>query len=201
MAIYVPTSVINSEEQQTVSRASIRRMIQGGQGIVPAANATEQAQALANATSAGISPTAANPLFVYRSDTGALRAYDGSSWKDVLPPDTGWVDVVAVSSWSSSTVQVRRVGNVVYLRGRLKKAASGTIDSGSENKALLTLPAGFRPAQQLVMAGAGLVGGSSAAYGRIATVRISTDGVLDCHNANSTALTEAYVDGISFPLG
>lgn len=200
MAIYVPTSVINSEEQQTVSRASIRRMIQGGQGIVPAANATEQAQALANATSAGISPTAANPLFVYRSDTGALRAYDGSSWKDVVPPDTGWVNVVAVSSWSSSTVQVKRIGNVVYMRGRLKKA-SGTISSVSANTSLLTIPDGFRPAQTMVLAGTGYVAGSVALYGQLVTVRISNTGVLDCHNANSTALTEAYVDGISYPLG
>jgi hypothetical protein len=200
MAIYVPTSVINSEEQQTVSRASIRRLIQGGQGIVPAANATAQSQALANATSAGISLSAANPLFVFRSDTGTLRAYDGATWVDVLPPDTGWVDVVAVSSWSSSTVQVRRVGNVVCLRGRLKKA-SGTIASGSNNTSLLTLPAGFRPASSFVAAGAGYVSGSGAVYGQLVTVRIYAEGVLDCHNANSTALSEAYVDGISFPLG
>ena len=86
MATLVPDAVINAELQETVSRASIRRMIQGGSNILAAASETQRNQRLAEVQTAGIEPSINNFVYVHRTDEDSIEYYDGASWKYVVPP-------------------------------------------------------------------------------------------------------------------
>lgn len=60
--------------------------------------------------------------------------------------DTGWVNLSLNSGWSSPTanpMQVRKVGNLVEIRGRVNEGSGTTV---------CTLAVEFRPAQQLMFA-------------------------------------------------
>lgn len=86
MGVYMPASVVNSELQETVSRASIRRMIQGASNILAAASETQRNQRLAEVQAAGIEPSINNLVYVHRTDKDSIEYYDGASWKYVVPP-------------------------------------------------------------------------------------------------------------------
>lgn len=75
--------------------------------------------------------------------SGADKAYYGrvgGEWV-VLWSDTGWQPIAPASGFTSVGAQVRRIGSVVYLRGRL----DGTVSTGVQNH-IGTVPVGFRPA-------------------------------------------------------
>lgn len=75
MGVYVPDSVINSELQETVSRESIRRIIQGQTCV---ATSETQAQILLNnAAAAGVDTVG---FSIIRTDIGMSMFWDGSSW-------------------------------------------------------------------------------------------------------------------------
>lgn len=66
--------------------------------------------------------------------------------------DTGWIDAPLTAGWQSyttatyGTVAYRRIGNNVFVRGVLYKAATGSTT-------VFVLPAGFRPAFSMQTAG------------------------------------------------
>lgn len=85
--------------------------------------------------------------------------------------DTGWQDIAVLATFAAVSTaerpQVRKIGNVVYLRGgwlNTGMAAAGTHNVG-------TIPVGYRPPVATVC-----VGGSSAGGAAIASVHITTDG-------------------------
>ncbi len=70
-----------------------------------------------------------------------------SWWAQLAQPhdDTGWVAVTPTNNWAvanSRTVQARKVGNVIYIRGQLTAAAATADGCG-------VLPSGFYGVQQL----------------------------------------------------
>lgn len=75
------------------------------------------------------------------TDTGMVWRTDGAGvWSVVSSPDTGWKAVTFTNSWVNAAggeeVEYRRMGGVVYLKGRAALGSTGTA---------FTLPAGFRP--------------------------------------------------------
>lgn len=57
--------------------------------------------------------------------------------------DTGWVGVTlgyGISEMSGRTPQVRRIGNIVYMRGRVT-----AITIWEQHDSMITIPEGFRP--------------------------------------------------------
>lgn len=75
MGVYVPDSVINSELQETVSRESIRRMVQGQTCV---ATSETQAQILLNnAAAAGVDTVG---FSIIRTDLGMKMFWDGNRW-------------------------------------------------------------------------------------------------------------------------
>lgn len=89
-------------------------------------------------------------LYVHRLDIGKLEFWNGSGWKSlVIEDDTGWQSVPVAANWVPSSpntaedgvVQVRRIGNIVYLRGGVirKNAAAG------HGALILTIGPQFRP--------------------------------------------------------
>ena len=70
--------------------------------------------------------------------------------------DTGWIDVtslgsdfVVYSSDSSSTVQYRRRGKIVEIRGAVKPTSA--IPGSATNYTIFTLPSGYRPSGQVTV--------------------------------------------------
>ena len=91
--------------------------------------------------------------------------------------DTGWIDCTLKSGWSAVTdftPQRRKIGPVVYLRGRAQ--------SGSG--ACITLPAGWRPAQVMRLAGQTTTGAADS-------IRIDTNG--DVTSSSSSYLSCSFV--------
>ena len=76
MAVYVPNSVIFGEAQQTVSRESIRRIVQGQKNT--AGSAAEAQVLLDSAIAAGVSSVVG--FEVIRTDLGVKQYWDGSAW-------------------------------------------------------------------------------------------------------------------------
>lgn len=80
------------------------------------------------------------------------------------PPleDTGWIAPTLLNGWSNfggghAVAGYRRMNGVVHLKGLIKSGTIGGV-------AALNLPAGFRPAEQLLLPGAD---GTNATNGRI----------------------------------
>lgn len=147
MAIFVPDSAINSEVQETVSRASIRRMIQAGSSVLTVGSETEQNQLIAQVQASGIEPTATNPLYVFRTDTGILAVYNGTSWTLLTSGDADMssTKIQGIAPFNTSTLYLVRNGNIVYCDGQLK---TGTFSQGARNN-IGIVPAGWRPSSQI----------------------------------------------------
>ncbi|MCE7001795.1 hypothetical protein LWC34_02910 [Kibdelosporangium philippinense] len=93
-----------------------------------------------------------NGLYVHRQDTGRLEFFNGSGWKSlVIEDDTGWQPLsLNPFVWlpqrpgvdeDGSGVHVRRIGQVVYLRGT---ATRRTTPAG-HGAVIVTIPQAFRP--------------------------------------------------------
>ena len=92
--------------------------------------------------------TAATPnTLALRDGDGQLKAADGVAADDVvtmsqLPADTGWLDITALSGYTSADAQARKRGDRVDLRGRIIKD-SGDFTTSFANCA--TVPTGMDP--------------------------------------------------------
>ena len=150
-------------------------------------------------SAAGLPPISAdNGLYVWRSDTQALMRHDGAAWEWVTPRDTGWVDVPCVAS--NSTVQVRRVGDRVSLRGDLYNSGSAPIGGNSITGVLGTLPDLFRaPKTQWTLCNSWVAGlpTTSPAYGRPMGLVVYESGGLLLQNPQSQAITCAELWGVN----
>ena len=153
---------------------------------------------LATLSDAGITPSVANPVWAWRSDTQALMRHDGTAWEWVTPRDTGWVDVPCVAS--NSTVQARRVGDRVSLRGDLYNAQNAPIGGNSITGVLGTLPELFRaPKSQWTLCNSWVAGlpSTSPAYGRPMGLTVYQNGELLLQNPQSQAITCAELFGVN----
>ena len=149
-------------------------------------------------------PSASNPLVVFNSASG--KGYHeintGSGWSRLIPApefrDTGWVDVPCVAS--NSTVQARRVGERVSLRGDLYNSGSAPIGGNSITGVLGTLPELFRaPKSQWTLCNSWVAGlpTASPAYGRPLGLIVYQNGELLLQNPQSQAITCAQLWGVN----
>lgn len=83
-------------------------------------------------------------------DTSKLEAWNGSTWVVIgpyTPPgDTGWIDVPLRAGYvgMGETPRYRRIGNAVYLRGRVALTGGGNFAANGQ-VVVGDVPAGFRP--------------------------------------------------------
>lgn len=56
--------------------------------FIPVGSSTEQAQVVTDLTAKGVAPTAADPVFFYRTDTGALVRHNGTAEVQIAGPQT-----------------------------------------------------------------------------------------------------------------
>lgn len=101
-------------------------------------------------------------------DTDILQIFDGSAWQTMKTGDTGWTTLTMGSGWTgeaSNPPQYRRIGGVLYWRGRAQTSGATT--------AIATLPAGFRPDVAASGSNPFVLSGSSNA-----TVTINSSGAI-----------------------
>ena len=141
MATLVPDAVINAELQETVSRASIRRMIQGGSNILAAASETQRNQRLAEVRAAGIEPSTDNRIYVHRTDEDSIECYDGTSWRYVVPPS----NIMVINGMAYKT------------RGYVQRNATFNTPVGSEYQAEIdvTMPIAAPPGWRYIFSANG----------------------------------------------
>ena len=99
MAVYVPNSVIFGEAQQTVSRESIRRIVQGQKNT--AGSAAEAQVLLDSAIAAGVSSVVG--FEVIRTDLGVKQYWDGSAWVRLGGQDHGFKGTLFQSNLPKDT--------------------------------------------------------------------------------------------------
>ena len=99
MAVYVPNSVIFGEAQQTVSRESIRRIVQGQKNT--AGSAAEAQVLLDSAIAAGVSSVVG--FEVIRTDLGVKQYWDGSAWVRLGGQDHGFKGTLFQSNLPKET--------------------------------------------------------------------------------------------------
>lgn len=143
MGIYLKDSAINAEAGQTVSRQSVRRLIQASDAITAATSETAQNRLLSEARSAGVPVSASSPFYVYRTDRGELWAHDGSSWNPLTPGLVDQRSLPFTHQWTVSGVFMKRIGGIVFCEGVLKNG--GTIPAGQSSN-IGVVPNGWIPA-------------------------------------------------------
>ena len=158
------------------SKAAILALVRDSYSIKSVANLAARAQAVADwPTHTGAAISAANPVMVWRQDLNLIEVSEnGSTWHQVADgTDTGWLTLTMASGWTAnSSVQYRRIGRWVYVRGLIRDD-DGVIAAGTYTTA--TLAAGYRPgADQHWPAVAWVAGGTDA----FAEVYVTTAGTL-----------------------
>src|SRR5690606_32367523 len=92
----------------------------------------------------GRSPSASNPLFVWRADTDTIERHNGADWQPVAWAGAGSQDVTTLSGFGGSTPTVKWSGNTVELSSRGN--ITGTFPAGlTELVAPGGVPAGLCP--------------------------------------------------------
>ncbi|MBQ6345017.1 MAG: hypothetical protein IJI96_02780 [Methanobrevibacter sp.] len=84
------------------------------------------------------------------SNPGLLSSEDKTKL-DNMTNDTGWIDVPLNSNWNSSRrLQVRRIGNIVFVEGRVQPKSGGDKLTGlGDTRTIATLPTQFCPRRLL----------------------------------------------------
>jgi hypothetical protein len=90
-------------------------------------------------------PSASPPRLGYETDTGRLLLANGSAWAAVID-DTGWVNVPVVGNWAAGgfTPKIRRIGNIVAIRGNVVRTKNDLLVS-DEDSPVLQVAAPFLP--------------------------------------------------------
>lgn len=120
-----------------ISTASRRYAVAAG-GILPVVSAAER-DALVKYEG----------LYVDRADTDALERWTGSAWEVISPiqPST-WTALPLEATYQSqapNTLQYRKVGDEVQVRGSIMKVDGSDFTGLADGQDLATLPVGFRP--------------------------------------------------------
>lgn len=100
--------------------------------------------------------------------------------------DTGWIEATLVNGKRASYTGYRKVGNTVYLRGKIKDiSATGTV--------LFYLPEEYIPEQSCSI----VCGGNGSNHGLIGITN-SGSVILNGYSANIATGNLVHLDGISF---
>lgn len=154
------------------SRADLSRLSLSAKTIVPVASNTERAQLLTDLTNAGYAPSAMDPLYVHRQDTGHVEVHTGGTWSILARKhsDSGRVEVPATAPFGKIVLYVHKVNQVVVFTGTYTLGAA----TGTGTGTLCTIPAGFTPLNQTQ--------GISAVQGTkdIASMTVATSGAVTC---------------------
>lgn len=123
--------------------ADLRTMANSQRTIVPVANRAAATTITSGMTTDGRTPTATNPLIVYRADTDQLETYDGTNWYGADGSNTdhvAWTSLTLVNSWLA---YVGGGGYYSGLRYRIRNdriEVNGMIKSGATGSVITTLP-------------------------------------------------------------
>jgi hypothetical protein len=137
----------------------------------------------------------------YPDDSGHVRmwehiqqlAEDVDDEFDALLTDTGWTAItLAAGIVSVITPQYKKVGGQVFLRGQVGRTASAAFVVGSTTLTGAALPVGFRPPNNVSMAG-----GASPTGTVTCRINVTAAGVLSVTIVTAGPET-AMMDGLSF---
>lgn len=98
---------------------------------------------------------------------------------------TSWVNVTMTSGWAvRSTLRVRRIGKLIELRGQFGRGTNGN-DLVNPGAAVIigTIPAGYRPADQIQVSAAAWQQGASPEERPVVLV-ITPAGTVSLHTSN-----------------
>lgn len=132
------------------------------------------------ASSSGAMPTTGVPTgaLCVRTDLAALYRWTGSSWAVMVPQDPGWSTMTLPSgtqgyngSASNYLPRYKKIGNQVWLKGRIELTSGANFTSGYS----LTLPGTLWPATPI-----DLIAASTTSSNQIGVARwqINTDGTM-----------------------
>lgn len=115
------------------ARAALLNLSLSVRDTVYVANTTARAQLVSDLTSAGVAPSATNPLFVYRGDTDVMEVTEnGTTFRRISAPQTDH-DVQLGALWTE-TLKIRQevtaTGWRMTMRGVLSRA-SGAFSLGN----------------------------------------------------------------------
>ena len=122
------------------SKAGIEGFAKGLSQIASVADATARA-----ALVSGLTVTAANPVWVYRQDTGAVEmTTDGTTWRTIATGPTSSVTLTYTAGWATAAgaATVCRDAGWAWMEGTIVRS------SGSAGSPF-TIPAGYRPTRQI----------------------------------------------------
>lgn len=93
--------------------------------------------------------------------TSTVDAHASTTDVNGLHYDSGWIDVTFRTgfTWSGEAVRYRRIGRMIYIRGRVAPTA-GSFAAGS-SQIVADIPAGFRPNPLVMFAAAGSTAATS----------------------------------------
>lgn len=121
--LHIPTADIPAGSA-TVSKATILELISDHSQVLPVANTTARAQLITDLGTAGKSPSATNPVLVYRADaTVGLEV-------EVTEDGTNWRAIPSAGAWRTYTPALTGTGSNPAL-GSGAVAIGGYMDTGS----------------------------------------------------------------------
>ena len=112
--------------------------------------------------------------------------------------DSGWINIVLRSGYQSSgeTPAYRRIGSVIYMRGRVLRTTAGNWTTTAV--AVGDLPAGFRPSTSNILFAEVIGSAAAASMGRMF---VTSSGVINVNTVTGTsdALANAFPLTAAFP--
>ncbi|MFJ4173984.1 hypothetical protein [Microbacterium sp. NPDC089696] len=209
--------VVPTGGEQSISRATIYQAFANSiHDVVPVANTTERGQVVAALTAAGLPPSAANPLIVYRADAPGLHKLEintgGALW---LGADGSmrFADSAALDTWTATNPGLLVAGDRAWV-GSLSYVYTGTqwliapgqqlgymvssTSSGVINSQLGTVVSTPKlPVNQPLKIFCSRVSGSASAAGPIAYAMAMRNNAADVTAAanDRSVVTRAYQNG------
>lgn len=112
--------------------------------------------------------------------------------------DSGWINIPLRSgfTFSGETPAYRRIGDVIYMRGRVVRTTAGNWTTSSTS--IGDLPAGFRPSTSNILFAHVIGSGASASNGRMF---VTSAGVINVNTVTGTsdAMANAFPLTAAFP--
>ena len=153
---------------------------------------TGAAQYVAALQGAGVRMTETDPAFVYQTDTGNIRAWNGREWLDVAGKNYPWETLPMSPSWGIGGGHTPRIcmrGGVVYISGAV-------ITAGGDHENILTIPQKFRPSREQFIGATVTAGGADFAP-TYAELRITSSGQLAIKDYSTIRTGHGWIIPIS----